>query len=94
MGSPTESFKHESMENPKSIMKFLNSLSEGFEKGTLLFATDGNSLLVHPDSLIQFEIKAKKKDGNFKLNLKICWSENTIKIKSPGNDLNIQAIEK
>jgi amphi-Trp domain-containing protein len=75
MSSASDSFKHESMQDCDSIIKYFNALNEGFCNGTLSFSTDTKRLVLKPHGLIRLEVEAKRKDGQVKLNLAFRWSE-------------------
>ena len=75
MSSSTDRFKHESVVDPDSIIKYFQSLIEGFQKGALLFCSDGRRLVIKPQGLISLEIEAKNKGGQNKMTLKFRWTE-------------------
>jgi amphi-Trp domain-containing protein len=71
----TERFKHESLEDSDTIIKYLNALKEGFESGTLSFASDDQKLVVKPRGLINLDVEARRKGDEIKLHLKMRWTE-------------------
>lgn len=73
---PSESiFKHASLQDCQTIIKYLEALHGGFAKGALLFSSDGKRLVLKPQGLIKLEVEAKRKDEQMKLTLKFRWSE-------------------
>jgi amphi-Trp domain-containing protein len=75
MSSASDSFKHESLQDCDSIVKYFNALGEGFCNGTLTFSTDSKRLLLKPHGLIRLEVEARRRDGQVKVNLQFRWSE-------------------
>lgn len=73
--SASDSFKHESLQDCDSIVKYFKALGEGFGNGTLAFSTDSKRLLLKPHGLIRLEVEAKRRDGQVKVNLQFRWSE-------------------
>ena len=70
-----ESFKHESLEDPETIVKYLNALRDGFSSGTLTFVSDDRKLVVRPRGLINLDVEAKRKGDDIKLYIKMRWAE-------------------
>lgn len=72
---PANRFKHRSIQDPKSIVRYLSALKDGFENGALVFSTNGERLVVRPQGLVNLEVEAKRKGESIKLGLKFRWSE-------------------
>lgn len=75
MSESSERFKHRSIQDPESIVRYLAALKDGFEQGALVFSTNGERLVVKPQGLINLEVEAKRKGEGIKLNLKFRWNE-------------------
>lgn len=69
-------FRHESLQDNQSIIKYLDALLEGFKKGELTFKQPPDFIVLNPEGLIQLEIKAQRKTSKSKLSLKFSWKEN------------------
>lgn len=82
-------FKHESIQDTTTIIEYLEELKSGFQNGTLQFASDREEITLNPQGMLNMEIKAKKKDGKAKLNLRFSWKE--VKITSEPQKLVIKA---
>ncbi len=72
-----EKFVFDSLQDSESIRIFLQSLTEGFEKGSITLSTNGDTIELAPHGLLSFTVKAKKKDSTSKLSIKIGWKDNT-----------------
>jgi amphi-Trp domain-containing protein len=70
-----EQFDYESFQDSQSISKYLEALIEGFERGRIAFSSENDSLILEPNNLLQFAVKAKRKGGKNKLSIKISWKD-------------------
>lgn len=73
--SQDEKFVFESLQDPSTIKKYLQSVIDGIEKGRVVLATEEEELVLYPASLLRFTVKGKKKSGGSKLSLIISWKE-------------------
>ncbi len=85
---PNKEFKHESLQDPRSVGKYLKVLMEGIESGHLSFNQDGQDIMFSPQGVIHIDVKAKKKDGKAKLSLKFSWRERDEDKKDPKMTIN------
>jgi amphi-Trp domain-containing protein len=74
MGSDDD-FRHESVQDRHSIVKYLQALTAGIEKGHLELGTSEHMLALDPDGLLELEVLAKRKSGKVKLIIKLHWRE-------------------
>ncbi len=88
-----QEFKHESIQDCQTIVKYLQALSDGFENKKLNLSSDGRNIIVTPGGLLKMEVKARKKADRVKLTLKLSWTEpkesellkrNPLSIEAPG----------
>ncbi len=70
-----EIFEHESVQDNRTISRYLHALNEGFEKGRVIFESPDRQLLLSPNNLLNFSMKVKKKGDKSKITLKISWKE-------------------
>jgi len=78
------SFRHDSdsLQDAKSISKFLDSITEGFAKGKLVFSDEDDKIVLSPDGLLEFKLTASQEDDRQKVNIRISWQvENRKKSK-------------
>lgn len=73
--SSEEKFIYESVQDPQTIKEYLESLEEGFDNRRIVLESEGRQLLLTPQDLLKFTIKAKKKGGVSKLTLKMEWKD-------------------
>lgn len=75
MTSQNNEFKHESLQDSQTIVKYINALAEGFASGRLALGNNGNPIVLQPSGMLKLDLKAKRKDGRMKLSVKISWKE-------------------
>jgi amphi-Trp domain-containing protein len=68
-------FKHESVEDAESIVRYLRALTDGLEKGYLEFMNGKEGLVLEPRGLLQLEVRARKKGDRRKVSFKFEWRE-------------------
>jgi len=70
-----EHFEHESLQDSESIIKYVDAIKEGFQKGRLCFSAKNKQLVLKPQGLLNLNVKVKKKDKKAKLYIKLSWIE-------------------
>lgn len=70
-----EKFYFDSLQDCQSITDFLQSLTEGFGKGELTLRSNGDAITMCPRGLLGFTVKAKRKRGASKLDIRITWKD-------------------
>ena len=73
--SQDEKFVFESLQDPKTIKEYLQSVIDGIERGRVILSTEDEEMILYPCSLLRFSVKGKKKAGGSKLTLTISWKE-------------------
>lgn len=68
-------FQHESVQDNETISQYLKALMDGFATRQIMFDTSEKQMVLHPNNLIEFEIKAKQKNGKNKVSLKFAWKD-------------------
>ncbi len=71
----TDEFKHESLQDLKSIRQYLVAITEGLAAGKVDLSDDNGQLALHPSGLINLELRAKRRGNQAKLQLKLTWTE-------------------
>lgn len=77
-------FRHESLQDSKAIVRYLDALSEGFEKGTLQFRDQEGEIVLEPSGMIRFEVTASRKAGRYSVALKLSWKQAEAEGKDSG----------
>lgn len=68
-------FKHESLQDAKTIKSLLTSLSKGFSKGEMILGDDDNEIVLKTDGLMSVRLNAEREDGNCQFSLQVSWSD-------------------
>jgi len=82
-----EQFEYESLQDNKSIGKYLQALIEGFENNKITFSSESNTVVLLPGRMLQFAVKVRKKNNKNKLSIKISWKD--LKKKETGEKIFI-----
>lgn len=75
MASIDDEFRHESIQDTESIRNYLQALLDGFENGRILFGTRKKKLILEPHGLLNLSVKARRKNKEVKVSVKISWVE-------------------
>jgi amphi-Trp domain-containing protein len=80
MKSGKLSFRHESLQDAKTIRGVLKALTDGLAKGKLSFSDDDDSIELEPKGLMNLKITASKEDSMNRVNIRVSWqSEEMVK---------------
>lgn len=72
-----DEFEHESFQDRQSIRQSIHALIEGFEKGSIMFSSEKESVTLTTAELMRLSIKTRKKQGKSKLSIKLSWNDST-----------------
>jgi amphi-Trp domain-containing protein len=78
----TDEFKHESLQDLKSIGQYLKALTEGLETGRVDLSDESGQLVLHPFGLLNLELSARRRGNRTKLRLVLTWTEEKAKTKA------------
>jgi amphi-Trp domain-containing protein len=73
--SKAQEFEYESVQSRESIQAFLQSLRDGFASQRITLKSERDEIILSPQELLNFTIKAKRKGLRNKLSLKISWKD-------------------
>ncbi len=68
-----QQFKHESLQDKKSIQNMLKSISKAIAKGELQFSDQEGEIVMEPKGLLNLKITARKQDGEQRLDVRVSW---------------------
>lgn len=76
-----QQFKHESLQDKKSIQAMLKSVAKAIAKGELTFSDEDGEIVLEPKGLLNLKVTARKLDGEQRLDLRVSWKteEKTVK---------------
>jgi len=84
-------FEFDSVQDEKSIQAFLAALTDGFGKGRVVLRSDTEEITLTPSALVNFSVKAKRKDGESKMTIKISWKDARSAIAAGERTLQVEA---
>ncbi len=73
MAQIKNSFKHESLQDRKSIQDILKAVTKGIAKGELVFNDDEGEIVMQPEGLLTLKVSARQEDGQNRLDIRIRW---------------------
>ncbi len=85
MKQDKKNFRHESLQDAQSILKILNAVVEGLEKGKLSLRDDEDEIILNPQGLLQLKMTANQEGNRYNFGLKVSWqieSEQSIQKKT------------
>lgn len=88
--SDKENFEFESYQDAETIVKYLESLIDGLQKGELTLTSGKNQIVLKPSNLMEVSIKARVKGEKNKLTIKIAWKEDKLQEDLVGKSLAIE----
>jgi len=78
-------FNHESLQDRKTIVKYLKTINDGITKGALSFADDSNEITLTPDGVIRLKVKVLRQNNQRELQVLFNWKEPDIEeVEDPG----------
>jgi amphi-Trp domain-containing protein len=66
-------FRHDSLEDRKSIQRYLKAITKGLASGELTFSDDGGEITLKPDGLINLKLVASEDDSRHRLEIRLSW---------------------
>ncbi|MDJ0807428.1 MAG: amphi-Trp domain-containing protein [Gammaproteobacteria bacterium] len=67
------SFRHESLQDGKSIQAILKAVSQGLGKGKLTLSDEDDEMLLEPEGLLHLKLTANQEENRHRINLRITW---------------------
>ena len=68
-------FRHESLEDSKTIQAYLKAVTKGLQQGTLSFENDQGEIVLTPEGLLKLKVVASKEDTKNRLEIRISWDD-------------------
>lgn len=84
-------FVFDSFQDRDTIKDYFRALMDGIDKGKIVLSTNGEKIELHPNALLRFAVKVKKKGGDSSLSLKISWKEKKKGAVSPNDSIQISS---
>lgn len=66
-------FRHESLQDNKSIQDILKAITKGIGKGKVTFSDDNEVFEIHPEGLLHLKVSASEEESRHRLDVRISW---------------------
>ena len=73
MSHGKNSFRHESLQDSRSIQKILKSVTSGIGKGKVVFSDEDGEILMEPKDLLHLKLTATREENRRRINIRISW---------------------
>lgn len=77
MSHPDGKFRHESLQDRKTIKALLTALTKGIGSGELTLSDGDKDLVLPIDGLLTLRIKADRSNGACQVDLRVSWTEDS-----------------
>ncbi len=77
-------FSYKSLQDVKSIQGYFKALLDCFEKKRIILSSGDEEVVFPVAELIKLGIKAKKKDGEYKLTIRLEWKDKNTLVPDKG----------
>ena len=74
MSSGNSSFRHESLQDAKSIKSLLRAIERGLADGEITLKDEEGKLVLTPEGLLRLKITASHEEDRQKLTIRISWA--------------------
>ena len=68
-----ESFRHESLQDAKTIQEILKAITKGIGKGKVTLSDEDGEIVMEPEGLLHLKVSASQDETQNRLNLRITW---------------------
>lgn len=73
MTQSKQTFRHESLQDSKSIQSILKSITKGIAKGTIVLSDDEGEIVMEPGGLLNLKVTARREELSDRLDIRISW---------------------
>jgi amphi-Trp domain-containing protein len=67
------SFRHQSLQDKKSIQDILKAVTSGIAKGKVTFSDEDEKIIMRPEGLLDLKVTATREDNYNRFNIRISW---------------------
>lgn len=68
-----ESFRHESLQDNKTIQEILKAITKGIGKGKVTLRDEAGEIVMEPEGLLHLKVTANQDETQNRLNVRITW---------------------
>ena len=74
-------FRHESLQNSKTIQAYLKAILKGLDQGELVFSDDEGSITLKPQGLLNLKVVASEDVDKNQFELRVSWANQESQIQ-------------
>jgi len=73
MRSRKKSFRHQSLQDEKSIQDILKSITSGLAKGKITFSDEDEKIVMRPEGLLDLKVTASQEENRNRFSIRVSW---------------------
>ena len=73
MKNRKKSFRHQSLQDEKSIQDILKAISSGIARGKITFSDEDEKIVMRPEGLLELKVTANQEENRNRFNIRISW---------------------
>ena len=73
MRNGKRSFRHQSLQDEKTIQDILKSIASGLAKGKITFSDEDEEIVMRPEGLLDLKLTATQEENRNRFNIRISW---------------------
>ena len=73
MRNRKKSFRHQSLQDEKSIQDILKAITSGIAKGKITFSDEDEKIVMRPEGLLDLKVTATQEDNRNRFNIRVSW---------------------
>ncbi len=73
MRNGKRSFRHQSLQDEKSIQDLLKAISSGIAKGKITFSDEDDKIVMRPEGLLELKVTANQEENRNRFNIRVSW---------------------
>jgi amphi-Trp domain-containing protein len=73
MRNGKRSFRHQSLQDEKTIQDILKSIASGLAKGKITFSDEDEKIVMRPEGLLDLKLTATQEENRNRFNIRISW---------------------
>ncbi len=73
MRNGKRSFRHQSLQDEKTIQDILKSIASGLAKGKITFSDEDEIIVMRPEGLLDLKLTATQEENRNRFNIRISW---------------------
>jgi amphi-Trp domain-containing protein len=75
----TREFSHESLQGRESILRYLEALGQGLERGKLRLTSGSETFMLDTPAMMKLAVRARQKGSRVDVVVKISWKDRKVK---------------